>query len=121
MRLYFQLNFAPLSDPSVQRSPTPRGEGRGSVCGGGEGEPNDVIVTTQTLARLSVVGTHAEAFCCGYDRTNITHTHTHLTGISPPCQRFSSRPRLPPATRSNYGEREERKGGRPSVRLESGR
>lgn len=40
--------------------------------GGHEGENDDVIVATQTLAQLSVMGTHAEAVCFGYRRTNST-------------------------------------------------
>ena len=64
--------------------------GGGGGGGGGEGETDDVIVATQTLAQLSVVGTHAEAFCFGYGRTNISHTH--LIGISLTCQGFFSFP-----------------------------
>ncbi len=42
-------------------------------------------LSTQTLAQLSVVWTHAEAFCFGYCRTNISHTggdFSHLRASS---------------------------------------
>lgn len=77
----------PLPPPrsDVSKPSSLHGEGRSAVTrGGGEGETDDVIVATQTLAQLSVARTHAEASVLVTTWTNIRHQH--LSGISLSCR-----------------------------------